>query len=301
MPSEIFISYFTYYSASLLWGLYFRRFLFPFFCLLGVWHLFIYGFIINATSTAAERFASAQYRWWLPLTIVMGVYSGFAMASARRLRRVVFSRNSDEYGCWIYLIVLNFIAMLAVLALWDTSGTIDPPLNYWLVFVFQLVIIVAAYFILRKMTLWASTKTHASDPHVHYLSFEDYASETFRSTETVLVLTTTLIFAIFQGAFPGVWPFWLVLATFGFHSIIITISRSITKHGSAISDAYNAGRESVAKAASGGTLQQGDVFKPSRKVSERGLGGGGGYEMGPLLGDVEGGGGADGGAPPKTL
>jgi hypothetical protein len=281
MPTEVFISYFTYYSAALLWGFYIRRMLFPLICLALIWHYTIYRAIIGATDTAKDRLADAEYGYWLPLTILLGVYAGRTLTVVRNFKRVVFTTNADEYGCWLPVVIVNFISMQAVLGIWETSGTLEPPVNYWVTFAIQITLIILWYLITRVFTIWGYNKRVGSE---NVLAFDDFAAEKFRMGEMVLVISTTLIFAIFQGAFPNLWPFWLVLAVFGFHLIIIGISRAFSGGGRSFAEGvYTNAREKVMIATGVSSATGDNVYKAStRKISE-------GSELQPLTngGDLE--------------
>jgi len=278
MPAEVFISYFSYYSSAVLFGLYIRRFLFPIVCLVIVWHLFIYGAIVGATDTAKDRLSSAEYRYWLPLTIFLGVYTGYALTIVRNFKRVLFTTNADEYGCWLPIAIVNFISMLAVLGIWETTGILQPPVNYWVTFAIQIALMILWYLITRVFTVWGYNKRVGSET---VLAFDDFAAEKFRVGELVLVVSTTLIFSIFQGAFPGLWPFWLVLAVFGFHLVVIAISKAFSGDRTFAAGIYTSAREKVVVAT--GVNTGGDnIYKATtRKISE-------GSELQPLTaGDEE--------------
>lgn len=280
MAAELFLSYFSYYSAGLLWGLYIRRFLFPIFCIVLIWHGFIYRAILGATNNATERLSSKEYGYWLPLTAIMGIYSGYTLTKVRNFKRVVFSTNWDEYGCWLPIILLNFMSMHGVLFIWDTTGTFDPPVNYWVTFALQLVLMALWYLITRIFTVWGYAKKLGNETIV---AFDDFAAEKFRIGEMVLVVTTTLIFAIFQGAFPNLWPFWLVLAVFGFHLLVIGISKAFSGNRSVAEGLYTSAREKVALVAGVGSdsvykattrkISEGTEFQPLKSIDDEEMGG----------------------------
>lgn len=231
MPSEVLpISYFTYYTASVLWGLYLRRFLFPVFCLVVVWHFFFYGLIVGAMDDAKDNLSSAQYRYWLPLTSIGGIAIGYLTSEIWQFKRLLFIRKFDDYDCWIPVTLINFIAFHAVLGIWDTTGTFDPPINYWVTFAIQVVLLIFWYFINRRFDIWGYIKQLPNGNEV--LSFDDNNLQKFTLAHALLTISTTVLFAIIEGAAPDFWPFWIALITFGFHAVLLMISTSVARRRS---------------------------------------------------------------------
>lgn len=299
--NEQFISYFTVYSASILWGLYLKWFLFPLVCLVVIWHYWIYGLAIGATSTADARLVSAEYRYWLPLTSVAGIYIGWSMTKIFDFNRMLFLHKFDDYLCWLPVAAINFVSFNAVLFIWDLDGRLDPPINYWVTFAIQVLLLIVWYFVNAQFDVfWMHERVDSKGRK--YMSSEDNKLNKFSIAHAVLTVSTTVIFAIVRGVAPGFWPFWIFLITFGFHLILVEISRRnarkrIGKSPGAVYDALANAYGSVRSASAAAVGMPEDVFTSNvRRVSERPSDGGSGsvansMELAPLTSDMESGGG----------
>jgi hypothetical protein len=207
MAAEQFLSYHTYYLASFMYGLFMRRWAFPTVLLVLFWHYLIYGLIVGQ-----DRFKDAEFHYWLPITSLLGITMGYLLSGLVNLRRVIFWKQFDLYGCWILVVLLEFTIFHGVFAIWETSGWVVRPASYLVTFAAFLVLIPLAYFFTSGSTVWAYW-----DNEKNKLSFADRAAVKFHSYWALYQLSGTLIFTVVQWSSPSVWPFWIALGTFVFH------------------------------------------------------------------------------------
>lgn len=207
---ESFLSYYTMYTASFLWGLFFRRFAVPVLVICLLWHQWIYGLIVGS-----ERASSSEFRYYLPLTVIFGVAMGYLLGSLVNTRRVIFWKRFDVYGCWLPLVLIEFVLLHSVFFIWETTGTFVRPVNYIITFLLFLTMIPLWYFFTAGFTVWAYY-----DESKKQLSFDDNAAFKFHAYWALYHLSSTLIFTVIQWSLPSVWPFWIVIGVFGFHLLI---------------------------------------------------------------------------------
>ena len=219
MPDEIFISYFAYYTASFLWGLFFRRFWMCVVVLGVVWHYWFYGLIVG--SALAD---DLQFRYALPGTVVLGVFIGYQLSTRLNLRRLLFWTEFDKYGWWIPTALIEFAMFHSVLVVWETTGAFVPPFNYVVTFVIYLVMLPLWYFFTYGSTVWA----HWDDSIGEHggFAYKDRAAVKFHAYFALYLLSSSLVFVVVEWANPRVWPFWIMLGVFAFHLVLLLLISS---------------------------------------------------------------------------
>jgi hypothetical protein len=122
--------------------------------------------------------------------------------------------------------------------------------SYWVTFGVQVALLAVWSFVNSRFD-WFFMSEHVNAKGETYLSDSDSKFTKFTVAHVVLTVSTTVIFAIIRGVAPGFWPFWIVLITFGFHLILVIVSKSVTRkrlgHNpgaffEALSASYNAAR-----------------------------------------------------------
>lgn len=236
MGSEHFISYFSYYAASFMWGLFFRRFAVPTLLIVLVWHYMIYGLIVGA-----DRFKDAEFHYWLPLTAILGVMMGYIVAGLLNLRRVIFWKRFDLYGCWLPAVLLEFTMFHGVLAIWETTGTFVRPVNFIVTLIGFIVLIPLWYFLTSGFTVWAYW-----DESNGKLSYADRAALKFHGVFALFQISACIIFTATESANSAIWPFWIMLGTFGFHILLwFMISLFIINSNATVHHQYKKIRDNV--------------------------------------------------------
>jgi hypothetical protein len=299
MFTERFITYFAYYTIPLLWGLYLKWFLFPAVTLGIVWHYWLYGLCIRTTSDGADRLASLEYSLWLPMTGAFALYIGWSMSKVWNFNRMLFTKKFDEHLCWVLVAALNFVSFHAAVGIWEFGGRLDPPIKYWVTFAVQVVLLAVWGFVNSRFDVfWMHKSIDAKG--IVYLSDRDNKFTKFTVAHVVLTVSTTVIFAIIRGVAPDFWPFWISLITFGFHLILVLISKGWTRkrlghHPGALFEALASSYDNARSASATAMGMPADSFAsaPSsssatttRRVSASESGGamGNAMEMEPLTG-----------------
>lgn len=210
MASEQFLSYHTYYLAAFMYGLFMRRWLLPVVLLVVVWHYMIYGLIVGP-----DRFKDPEFHYWLPITAMLGVTMGYLLSGLVNLRRLLFWKQFDLFGCWLIIALIEFTAFHGVFAIWETNGWAVRPSSYIVTFCAFCLGIPLAYFFTRGSTVWAFW-----DEERGKLSYADKAALKFHSYWAVYQLSGTLTFTVIEWANPDIWPFWIALGVFVFHIVM---------------------------------------------------------------------------------
>jgi len=232
----VFLSYCTYYVVPMLWGLYLRRFAAPAVLLLVVWHFMIYE-----AGVGMVRASTLDFRIFMPLTAFFGLGMGYMLSNLLNLKRLLFLRQFDRYGGWLFMAVIQFVLMHAIRVVWEERGTFEPPSNYAVTILLEVLLIILWYFVGRGFTIWAY-----EDPRTNKLAFDDKAALKFHLAWGGYQISADVIFAVFQWSSSTIWPFWAVLTTFIFHVLMwFAIDLFyITDRGDVY---YKAGREKATK------------------------------------------------------
>lgn len=193
-----------------MWGVFFRRFAVPTLLLVLVWHMWIYGLIVGS-----ELAGSAEFRYALPFTALIGVLMGYSLATLVNTRRLIFWKGFDTYGCWLPAVLIQFAVMHAVLFVWETTGTFVRPVNYIVTFLMYAALIPLWYFLTSGFSVWGYF-----DDNTQKISYDDKAALKFYTYWGLFHLSSTLIFTVVQWSNASIWPFWIALGVFAFHLVI---------------------------------------------------------------------------------
>jgi hypothetical protein len=212
------LSYFTYYIVGFLWTYFLRRWASTMLVLMFFGHFWLYGGILNE-----DLVKSNAFRYWLPLTAFGAGTIGYIIAEVVNIRRAIFMKNFDSFGCWIYAAVLQWLLLQATVLIWEFPGTFVKPVNYIVTFVFFLVQIVFWYFV----TVWREPWSVWGYKHAGGISFDDSAGEKFYGLLALYTLSATILFVIFSWAAPSLDGQWPALIAFCFHTILTLLIYSV--------------------------------------------------------------------------
>ncbi len=207
------ITFYAYYVAGLIWGMYTSRFMAPTFLLLTVWHLLFWG---NLPVTKPYR-DELDFRLWLPLATLAGITIG--RGAFRMLGRtpVLIWRYWDAHVGWFIASGLQLVGWHFTLALWEMHGVLVPPLNYWLAWSSQILMLVLWYFATRNMSFW-----YDWDPTLKTASIRGDPARQFYSVFGVLLVSASSVFMTFEWIFPDVHLLWITLGVFGLHLLLVS-------------------------------------------------------------------------------
>jgi hypothetical protein len=234
---EPFLSYFSYYMVPFMWGLFFRRWAVPLVLIALVWHHTLYR------AAVYSRLPDVNFDFWMPITAGMGVTMGYLLASLMNLRRLIFWKEFDKYGCWMPYVVLQQFIMLMVFFIWELTGLFVRPINFLITFLAFVVLIPLWYFMGSGSTVWAFWDAEKNSP-----SYADKAAVKFHLVWGLFQLSGTLIFTVVEWSSPDVWPFWIAIGTFVFHIVLwFMLSLFIINKNSEAHEQYKKMRRELSK------------------------------------------------------
>ena len=200
--------YFTYYSIGLFWGLYLRRIWSPLALLAWVFHDMFYLLVFGRGSLSQPEYFVA-----MPFTIYFGVQVGYLLKMRCKSPPLIFVKHIRRHHWWLSFAVVQFVILHLMLLAWEK---LDRPWNFIVTLVIYLIAILLLYFTNRSADIWSYTDRDGKVKRDHY------GAEVFHSNWFVLyVFFTVPIFGIVDWAWPDFWQFWVGLAVFGLHLLLI--------------------------------------------------------------------------------
>ena len=266
MAAEVFLSYYLYYASGLLLSLLTRSVIKPVFVILVVFHWLIYGVILSADGSG-HRTASAEYRYWIPMTTMMGILSGYAVAQLLNFRRLIFFRREliRDYGGWMLGVMpFQLFMLIATLCIWELEGVLVKPFSYVTALACQAVFIPIAGWAWHGHIVFAYEEEGSEA-----LKWDDYAGHIFYGVLWIYLCLTTLVFGLIRWLAPSFWPFWIGLMMFGLHATLTSMAGACIRPGAESEQDVYGTRSGVLKAI-GVPL---DAYSPSdrERSAEMGL------------------------------
>ena len=190
------------YGIGLVAGFFCRRFFSPVLIFFIWWYWAYHGF--------ADSPDGADYRYLQPLAMMTGTFIGYAVSATVNLKRLLFWKQFQLFGCWMLIAAIEFSLLIGALLIADYETTFSLPLNYFLTLILYVVVLVLFFFGTYKMTVW---KTRVGGD----FTTNDRAAIYFYILLGIFGVSSILLFLVVGWAAPAASQRWTWLGTVGLH------------------------------------------------------------------------------------
>jgi hypothetical protein len=216
---ELFLSYKTYYTVGLLWGLFLKHFPAPVFVLGFIWHHAIYRTLVGTV-----RASDPEFNYYLPLTLTLGVAIGYSISSMLKLRRLVFMKRIDVYLKSVALALLMALTFHATCGIWESTSFFQNPVNYLVTGLMDVMLVTIWSFLMRGQNVWGYR-----DPTTGATKYSDAACQKFFVILGLFLLSADLVFAALEWSFPGLKTFLVAIIVFTIHLVMHALISTVHK------------------------------------------------------------------------
>ena len=207
------VSFQSAYGIGLVCGFFCRRFFSP------VLIFFIYWFWVYRSFTDDPD--GIDYKFLLPLAMLSGTFIGYATSAMVNLKRLLFWKSFQLFGCWLLIAAVEFSLLIGSLLIADYESTFVLPLNYFLTLILYVVILLMFYFGTNKMTIW---KTQIGTNFIT----NDRAALYFYILLGTFGISSILLFLIIGWSAPAASQRWAWLGTVGLHVLFYCLLWRLT-------------------------------------------------------------------------
>jgi hypothetical protein len=208
------LGHYSFYILGLIWGLFLKRFWFPLAAVGLVFHEIFYKLVFGRGSVS-----ETEYVLWLPVSFAFGLCIGYFLSAWINLRRLLFLRADVRHGWWLFVALVEFTVLHAVLVFWEITSVFPRPWNVISTFLIYLVFIPLSWIFTCRARVW---EYRGRDGGFHR---DDNAAGIFHALWGLFHLTATFVFGLLQWTTPSFWQFWVSLIVFGAQLLLLLLLR----------------------------------------------------------------------------